>query len=78
MSNENRNISQQIEDLRKQRDSLRKRLEQIEIDYKNGLSADSEERAIQLENADVLDGIARVTANELAQVEEQLSKLEKV
>jgi predicted RNase H-like nuclease (RuvC/YqgF family) len=78
MSNENQNLSQEIEALRKQRDALRKRLEQIEGDYKSGLSADSEERAVELENADVLDGIAKVTAVELAEVEEKLSRLEKM
>ena len=58
-----------------QRDSLRERLESIEQDYKKGLSADSEDRAIELENADVLEGIAKATAEELHQVEDRLSKL---
>jgi len=57
------------------RDSLRERLERIEQDYKRGLSADSEEQAIQLENADVLEGIAKATAEELSQVEDRLLKL---
>lgn len=74
MSNE-KGYSEEIEALRKQRDSLRERLEAIEQDYKKGLSADSEEQAIQLENADVLDGIAKVTAEELQKIEDQLSKL---
>lgn len=57
------------------RDELRERLIAIENDYKQGLDADSEERAQQLENAEVLDGIARSTAEELAAIEEQLAKL---
>lgn len=59
------------------RDELRQRLESIEADYREGLAADSEEQAQQLENADVLDAIARAAADELAQVEERLAKLER-
>lgn len=57
------------------RDELRERLRQIEADYKRGLDADSEERAQQLENAEVLDGIAKAAAEELAAIEEKLAKL---
>lgn len=59
-----------------QRDALRKRLEEIEADYRRGLEADSEERAQQLENAEVLDGIAKAAAEELARVEERLADLD--
>jgi len=68
-------ITKEIDELLLKRGSLRERLESIEQDYKKGLSADSEERAIQLENADVLEGIAKATAEELSQVEDRLSKL---
>jgi len=68
-------ISTEMAELLLQRDSLRERLESIEQDYKKGLSADSEDRAIELENADVLEGIAKATAEELSQVEDRLSKL---
>ncbi len=61
--------------LMKKRDLLRARLEEIEKDYRQGLSADQEERAIQLENAEVLDGIARTTAEELEQIEKRLAEL---
>lgn len=57
------------------RDELRERLAAIEKDYKQGLDADAEERAQQLENAEVLDGIAKAAADELAAVEEKLAKL---
>ena len=57
------------------RDELRERLRAIEKDYKQGLDADSEERAQQLENAEVLDGIAKAAADELAAIEEKLAKL---
>lgn len=67
--------STEMADLLIERDSLRERLERIKQDYKKGLSADSEERAVELENADVLEGIAKATAEELSQVEGRLSKL---
>lgn len=68
-------MTAEMADLIIQRDSLRERLESIEQDYKKGLSADSEERAIQLENADVLEGIAKATAEELSQIEDRIRKL---
>jgi len=57
------------------RDELRERLEAIEKDYRQGLDADSEERAIQLENAEVLDGIARAARDELDNIEKELAGL---
>jgi len=56
------------------RDELRARLKSIEEDYRRGLDADSEERAVQLENAEVLAGIAKAISEELRQIEEQLAK----
>lgn len=70
-------ISKEIAELRLQRDTLRARLESIEQDYKKGLSADSDDQAIELENADVLEGIAKAAAEELSRVEEKLSLLTK-
>ena len=55
---------------------MRKKLLSIEDDYRKGLAPDSEDRAIDLENADVLEGIAKVASEELALVEKRLSKLE--
>ncbi|MFO7603277.1 MAG: hypothetical protein R6X06_05615 [Gammaproteobacteria bacterium] len=57
------------------RDELRARLEAIEKDYQQGLDADSEERAQQLENAEVLTGIAKAAAEELAVIEAKLARL---
>ena len=54
---------------------LRERLEAIKQDYRQGLDRDFEEQAIQLENAEVLEGIAKATAAELDQVERQLAEL---
>ena len=57
------------------RDELRSRLDSIENDYKQGLDPDSQERAVQLENAEVLDAIAKSTSEELQRIEEKLASL---
>ena len=57
------------------RDELRARIEAIENDYRQGLDADAEERAQQLENAEVQAGIARAAAEELAAIEKKLALL---
>ena len=57
------------------RDELRERLAAIERDYRQGLDPDSGERAVQLENAEVLDGIARAARDELENIEKQLAEL---
>jgi RNA polymerase-binding transcription factor DksA len=62
--------------LLRRRDELRKRLEAIKKDYAQGLDPDFEEQAVQLENAEVLEGIAKATAAELERVERELAKLE--
>jgi len=49
------------------------RLESIEKDYRSGLDANSHERAIQLENAEVLRGIATAAADELDEIEGKLA-----
>lgn len=61
--------------LEAKRDELRKRLEAIEADYRRGLDADSEERAQQLENAEVLEGIAQAARDELERIEKELANL---
>ena len=57
------------------RDELRLRLESIEKDYRTGLDPDSGERAVQLENADVQEAIAKAASEELQRIEEELAKL---
>lgn len=61
--------------LEQQRDELRARLDAIRTDLRQPLDADSEERAIQLENREVLEGIARAASEELARVEQRLARL---
>jgi len=57
------------------RNELQARIEAIEKDYQQGLDSDSEERAVQLENAEVLEGIARSASEELQRIEERLAEL---
>jgi RNA polymerase-binding transcription factor DksA len=63
------------ERLIEKRNELRARIESIEKDYQQGLDPDSEEQAVQLENAEVLEGIAKSTSEELQRIEEKLAKL---
>jgi len=69
-------MTDRLKDLKKKRDELLERLEAIERDYRAGLDADSEERAMQLENAEVLSEISRSTAEELERIEKEISELE--
>ncbi len=52
---------------------LQGRLEAIAADIRGGLDPDSEERAVQLENREVLEEIERVTASELASVRQLIA-----
>jgi hypothetical protein len=61
--------------LTEKRDELRSRLESIEKDYRQGLDSDLEEQALQLENAEVQEAIAKATSEELQRIEEKLAKL---
>lgn len=65
----------EISRLTVQRDELRARLESIRSDLRQPLDADSEERAIQLESREVLEGVARATWAELTRLEQRLAKL---
>ena len=52
---------------------LKERLQAIAADIRGGLDRDSEERAVQLENREVLEEIERVTTAELAKVRQQIA-----
>lgn len=65
------------EALSKRRDELLVRLDAIKKDYSQGLDPDWEEQATQLENAEVLEEISRVTAEELNKVQVAIERLEK-
>ncbi len=57
------------------RDELRDRIDRIEADYRKGLDADSEEQAQQLQNAEVLEGIAKAASEELQRIEKLLEEM---
>ncbi len=63
-------------ELRARRDELRQRLKAIHADYRQGLSADLEEQAVQLENAETLSEIARLAQLELDEVEKKIRSYE--
>jgi RNA polymerase-binding transcription factor DksA len=64
-------------ELSKRRDELLNRLDAIKKDIGSGLDPDWEEQATQLENAEVLEEISRVTAEELNTVQSGIERLEK-
>ncbi len=55
---------------------LEARLEHLEADLAEPLSADSEERATQLEDDESLEGQAAVVSNEIASVQRALARIE--
>lgn len=61
--------------LEQRRDELRRRLESVRRDLGSALDRDLEEQSQQLENRDTLLEIARVTEQELRDVEVQLREL---
>ena len=65
----------EVTKLQAKRQELIKRLQDIEADYKRGLSADSEEQATELENAEVLAGIARAASAELEEIEKRIAEI---
>lgn len=62
-------------ELKQKRDRLRERLASIRRDLDSGLDRDLEDQAQQLENRDTLLEIARVTEQELREVEVRLNEL---
>lgn len=68
-------IETRIDTLKTRESELRARLKSIKEDFNRGLDKDSGERAVQLENAEVLNEIARVTEKELESVIEEIGQL---
>ncbi len=57
------------------KDELEERLNKIRQDLARGYSADSEDRATELENSDVLLEIARVAEEDLESINKKLQQL---
>lgn len=63
------------EELLNKKQELEQRLEKIRKDLAGGFSADSEERATEMENTDVLLEIARVAEQDLELINKKLQQL---
>ena len=57
--------------LRKKRE-LNDRVDAIRHDFESGLDRDLEEQAVELENAEVLDGLLKQALDELEEIEQKL------
>ena len=68
-------MNKDVKSLIARRDELVARLEAIHRDLGRGLEKDYEEQAIQLENLEVLQEIARVAQSDLEAVRLELAKL---
>ncbi len=68
-------MSNDTQSLEARRDELQGRIKAIHRDLGRGLEKDYEEQAIQLENLEVLQEIARVAEAELRKVELELAAL---
>ena len=62
------------EQLLRKRAELQQRLDAIARDYREGLDADSDERATQMENDEVLAEIARICRVEIAEIDRLLAQ----
>jgi RNA polymerase-binding transcription factor DksA len=56
-------------------DELRERLRAIHRDYGQALDKDTEDQAQQLENAEVLEGLAKAADEELERIKKRLAEL---
>lgn len=68
-------MKDEIAALRARRAELAQRLEAIQRDIGSGLDKDFEEQAIQLENLEVLQEIARVAKAEIREIDLKLADL---
>lgn len=66
----------ELDQLKQKAQALKERLDQIHSDYRRGLNRDSEERAQELENAEVLNEIERVTSEDLEKINAKIALLE--
>ncbi len=69
-------MTEELTLLTTKRDKLVERLDAIKQDIGRGLNRDSSEQAVELENAEVLDEIARVTQNELDRLNARIARLQ--
>jgi hypothetical protein len=65
----------ELKQLARRREELKARLEAIQRDLGRGLGVNLEEQAIELENLEVLEEIARVAREELKEIELKMAAL---
>ncbi len=65
-----------LEQLKHKKAELEARIEAIKNDFRQGLDHDSEERAVQLENAEVLNELMKQAMEELSEINAKLSRLQ--
>lgn len=68
-------LMQKQRELEQRREELLKRLENISSHYKQGLSADMEDQAIELESEEVISALEKRAQGELDEVERDLRKI---
>jgi len=69
------NAQPTVNELRKHRKELLAKIDAIKADFKRGLDKDAGERAVELENAEVLNEILQVSENQVAEINEKLLAL---
>lgn len=62
--------------LEQQKAELMTRVDKIKADVGRGLEADSKEQAAQLENQEVLDGLANEATDEIAKISAALTRMD--
>ncbi len=69
-------LAKRKQELEEQRNELAERLRRINMDYRRGLDKNPDEQSLELENAEVLEEIGRVTAEELSKIEAAILRIE--
>lgn len=69
-------IDELREDLRKKKGELERRLGRINLNLRQTLESDSKERAMQLENQEVVDALGNEARLEIAQIASALTRID--
>lgn len=65
------------DELKQQKEELKQRLSRIHENHRRPLETDSKERAMQLENSEVVDALGNEAREELEQISAALQRIEK-
>ncbi len=72
----NTSLKTRHQELLAKKNELIARLQSIRQDFASGLEKDWEEQAVQLENVEVLNEIARISSEELSKIEIAIERIE--